>query len=265
MAFIHFFQLIGNFCLMLILWGYFLFGFLFILFFLFIPCYLFTKNSAGAIQKLFHLHMKFFFNLTGWFIPRTTYKIDPEVRALKSSVIVCNHLSYLDPILLVSLFPRQTTIIKKTFFRVPVFGWFMKKAGYVSSSPAEMTGAAMINALEDIKAHLAAGGNLFVFPEGTRSRDGRLGPFNKGVFSIARYCNTGLKLVYIQGTDKLFPPGSFLFRTHEKNTITMELIATLAPDYSAKNFSINAVSEQTRRIFEQKIAGGKAADPDKII
>ncbi|MDD4355938.1 MAG: lysophospholipid acyltransferase family protein [Smithellaceae bacterium] len=250
---------------MLILWGYFLFGFLFILLFLFIPCYLLTKNSAGAIQKLFHLHMKFFFNLTGRLIPRTTYKIDPEVCALRSSVIVCNHLSYLDPILLVSLFPRQTTIIKKTFFQVPVFGWFMKKAGYVSSSPSEMTGAAMINHLESIKTHLAAGGNLFLFPEGTRSRDGRIGPFNKGVFSIARYCNTGLNLVYIQGTDKLFPPGSFLFRTREKNTITMELIATLTPDYSAKNFSINVIADQTRRIFEQKIAAVKAADPDRKI
>jgi 1-acyl-sn-glycerol-3-phosphate acyltransferase len=265
MAFIRFFQLIGDFCLMLIVWGYFLFGFLFILPFLFIPCYLFTKNSAGAIQKLFYLHMKFFFNLTGRLIPRTTYKIDPEVRALRSSVIVCNHLSYLDPILLVSLFPRQTTIIKKTFFRVPVFGWFMKKAGYVSSSPSEMTGAAMINNLESIKAHLAAGGNLFLFPEGTRSRDGRLGPFNKGVFSIARYCNIGLKLVYIQGTDKLFPPGSFFFRTREKNTISMELIATLTPDYSAKNFSINAVAGQTRQIFERKIADGNAAQPEKKI
>ena len=100
---------------MLILWGYFLFGFLFILLFLFIPCYLFTKNSSGVIQKLFHLHMKRFFKLAGLLIPRTTYKIDPEVCALKSSVIVCNHLSYLDPILLVSLFPRQTTIIKRRF------------------------------------------------------------------------------------------------------------------------------------------------------
>jgi len=85
------------------------------------------------------------------------------------------------------------------------------------------------------------------------------------VFSIARYCNTGLKLVYIQGTDNLFPPGSFFFKTREKNTISMELIATLTPDYSAKNFSITAIAEQTRQIFERKIADVKAADPDKKI
>ena len=42
----------------------------------------------------------------------------------------------------------------------------------------------------------------------------------------------------------------------------MELIATLTPDYSAKNFSMNAVAEQTRQIFERKIADGKAAGSD---
>ncbi|MHB8136892.1 MAG: lysophospholipid acyltransferase family protein [Smithellaceae bacterium] len=263
MTLIRLFQRIIDFCLTVVLWGYFLFGFLIILLVLFLPCYLFAKSSAEVIQKLYHLHMKFFFILAGRLIPHTTYDIDPKVRALRSSVIVCNHLSYLDPILLVSLFPRQTTIIKNTFFRVPVFGWFMKKAGYVSSSPSEMLGPAMINNLEGIKAHLAAGGNLFLFPEGTRSRNGRLGPFNKGVFSIARYCNTGLKLVYIQGTDKLFPPGSFSFKTHEKNTVVLELIASLAPDYSAKNFSIGGVAEQARQIFERKTDEVQAGKTNK--
>ena len=139
-----------------------------------------------------HVHLKCFFLWVGFLTPRTKFTIDPDVRGLRSSIIVCNHISYLDPIALVSLFPRQTTIVKNTFFSVPIFGWFLKKAGYVPSSPSEMYGPAMINHLESIKRHLAAGGNLFVFPEGTRSRDGKLAPFNKGVFSIARYCNTGL-------------------------------------------------------------------------
>lgn len=243
---------------MMLIWGYFIFGYLVILFFLFVPCYLLAKNSAETIQKLYHLHMKTFFVLTSRLIPLTTYDIDPKVRALRSSVIVCNHRSYLDPILLVSLFPCQTTIVKNTFFRVPIFGWFLKRAGYVPSSPSEMLGATMIDNLESIKAHLACGGNLFLFPEGTRSRDGKLAPFNKGVFSIARYCNKELKLVFIRGTDKLFPPGAFFFRMHEKNTITLELIGSLTPDYSANNFSLNATVQQARQIFEQKIADANA-------
>ena len=247
-------QRILDFCLTVILWGYFMFGYLALLVFLFVPYYLAARNSTAVLQKFNHLHLKWFFALACRLIPRTTYVIDTKVRELRSSIIVSNHISYLDPILMISLYPRQTTIVKNTFFRLPIFGWFLRKAGYVPSSPAEMLGPAMISNLEDIKAHLAAGGNLFVFPEGTRSRDGKLAPFNRGVFSIARYCNTDLKLVLIRNTDKLFAPGKFCFQTRVKNTISLELIATLTPDYQAKSFSINALSDQARQIFEKNIA-----------
>ncbi len=251
-------QRIINFCLTVLLWAYFLFGYLILLPVFLVPYYLACRSLALALQKLNHLHLKNFFALTRFLIPQTTYDIDPAVRMLKSSVIVCNHVSYLDPILLVSLFPRHTTIVKNTFFSVPIFGWFLKKTGYVPSSPAEMLGATMINHLEAIKTHLARGGNLFVFPEGTRSRDGNLAPFNKGIFSIARYCNRDLKLVFIRDSDKLFRPGTFSFQAQGKNTIALELIATLTPDYSAKDFSIGRVAEKARGIFEKKIADAKA-------
>jgi len=252
---------IKDFCLTLLLWVYFLFGYLVWLPVFLLPYYLTSRDAAAALQKLNHLHLKTFFILAGWLIPRTTLAIDPLVRGLQSSIIVCNHVSYLDPILLVSLFPRQTTIVKNTFFSVPIFGWFLKKAGYVPSSPEEMYGAAMIRNLDDIKAHLAAGGNLFVFPEGTRSRDGKLGPFNRGVFSIARYCNTGLKLVFLRHTDKLFRPGRFSFNTSEPNIISAELIATLEPDYKADNFSINTVARQAWQIFADR-TNRRPADRD---
>lgn len=254
MPLIRFGHRLIDFCLTLLLWVYFIFGYLFILFLLFIPYYVQLKSSTAVLQKMFHLHLRGFFRLAGWLAPGTKYLISEEVRKLRSSIIVCNHISYLDPILLVSIFPRQTTIVKSTFFRVPIFGWFLRKAGYVPSAPSAMYGPAMITHLEGIKRHLAEGGNLFVFPEGTRSSGGRLAPFNKGVFSIARYCNTGMKLVFIHNTDKLFRPGSFSFQTREKNTISLTLLASLTPDYAAENFSISQVADQARRIFEQKIA-----------
>jgi 1-acyl-sn-glycerol-3-phosphate acyltransferase len=117
-----------------------------------------------------------------------------------------------------------------------------------------MLGPAMIKNLESIKEQLVAGGNFFVFPEGTRSRDGKLAPFNKGVFSIARYCNAPLKLVYIKDTDKLFKPGTFLFNTRDNIEIEVELIGSLTPDYKSDSFSISAVADEARKIFEQRIA-----------
>jgi 1-acyl-sn-glycerol-3-phosphate acyltransferase len=240
--------------IIILLWAYFLFGstIFFILFY--IPAYLFSENRARSFQNLNHIHMKNFFALTRLLIPRTKFKIQKEIRQIQSSVIVCNHLSYLDPILLVSLLRRQCTIVKSTFFQVPFFGWLLKTSGYVPSVPSEMLGPAMIKNLESIKEQLVAGGNFFVFPEGTRSRDGKLAPFNKGVFSIARYCNAPLKLVYIKDTDKLFKPGTFLFNTRDNIEIEVELIGSLTPDYKSDSFSISAVADEARKIFEQRIA-----------
>ena len=237
----------------LILWIYFMFGYLFILLFLYLPVYVLARNRAAALQNLNHIHLKIFFALTRLLTPRTKFIIPDDVRKIRSSVIVCNHLSYLDPILLVSLFSRQRTIVKSTFFKVPIFGWFLKNYGYMSSGSDTMTSTAMIDNLEDIKQHLSAGGVLFVFPEGTRSRDGNLAPFNKGVFTIARYCNAPLQLILIRGTHKLFRPGHFLFNTLERNEIKLELIGSLNPEYRSKNFSIAVLADEARKIFENKI------------
>lgn len=252
MPLVRFFQRITDLLVTLILWCYFLFGYLFLLPLLFMPAYIFAQNGTTAFQKVNHLHLKCFFALTRFLAPRTKFTIPSDVRKIHSSVIVCNHLSYLDPILLISLFGRQRTIVKHTFFKVPIFGWFLRNAGYISSGTRDMLGPAMINNLEEIKKHLAEGGILFVFPEGTRSRDGRLAPFNKGVFTIARYCNAPLKLILIKGTNKLFPPGHFLFNAHESNEIKLELIGALNPDYKGNNFSISSVADQTRSLFEKK-------------
>ena len=238
----------------LLLWGYFLLGST-VLFLLFqVPSYLFSKNPARAFQNLNYINMKNFFALTRFLIPRTKFKIPNEIRQIKSSVVVCNHLSYLDPILLISLYKRNCTIVKSTFFHVPFFGWLLRNSHYMPSAASELGGEAMVENLENIKEHLAAGGNFFVFPEGTRSRNGRLAAFNKGVFSIARYCNAPLKLVYIKNTNKLLRPGTFLLNTADDIEIELELIGSLEPDYGSDNFSISAVADEARNIFEQRIA-----------
>jgi 1-acyl-sn-glycerol-3-phosphate acyltransferase len=250
----RFFRFIIDFAVTIILWFYFMFGYLFILLFLYIPVYCFAKNRATALQNLNHVHLKVFFTLTRLLIPRAKFNIPEDVRQIQSSVIVCNHLSYLDPILLVSLFRRQKTIVKHTFFKVPIFGWFLKNYGYLPSGSEEMIGPSMIDNLENIKEHLTAGGVLFMFPEGTRSRDGNLAPFNKGVFTIARYCKAPLKLIFIKGTNKLFQPGHFLFNSHDYSEIKLELIGSVNPDYKSNNFSVSTLADEVRKIFEEKIA-----------
>ena len=91
-----------------------------------------------------------------------------------------NHVSYLDPILLIALYPRQKTIVKPVFFKVPVFGQVLRRSGYISPLTENTFDPSMIRQIEHLGDYLARGGNLFVFPEGTRGRDGRIQPFSGG-------------------------------------------------------------------------------------
>ena len=54
--------------------------------------------------------------------------------------------------------------------------------------------------------YLSSGGNLFIFPEGTRSRDGKIGKFNDGAFKIAKRFEAPIKVLQIKNTNGLFTP-----------------------------------------------------------
>lgn len=66
-----------------------------------------------------------------------------------------------------------------------------------------------------------------MFPEGRRSRDGALGHFQKGAFSIAALNRVPVEVLYINNTDKLFVPGKFFFNTCRRNRITVERVGRI--------------------------------------
>ena len=236
----------------LLLWGYFTLGFLIIFSPFYLAAYLFSENRENSFQRLNHQFYKGFFFLIRIFIPGQKWHIDGGIKSIRSSVIVCNHLSYLDPLLLISLYPRHKTIVKSTFFSVPIFGWMLKRSGYIPSTSEGRLSELMIDSFETMDDFLASGGNLFIFPEGTRSRDGTIGRLNKGAFKIARLCQTPIKILYIRNTNKLFTPGKFLFNTLVSNTITVEPITGIEPDYQSDKFSIPELMSQVGSLLENQ-------------
>lgn len=238
----------------LLLWGYFTLGFVL----LFAPRYaaaaLRRVDREAAFQRLNCLFFQGFFRLLGLITPGVTLNIRYEVRTIRSSVIVCNHLSYLDPILLISLFEKQKTIVKNAFFNVPVFSWILRQSGYIPSQAGDDYTSLMISNVENIREYLASGGNLFIFPEGTRSRTGRLGPFNKGAFSIARYCRAPIQCLMIRNTNRLFVPGRFRFNTCVPVAIDAEKIGTFEPDYGDPAFRLSALIGEIRELYERRLA-----------
>lgn len=214
-----------------VLWAYFLgIGCLFCLFG-YLPARLFAHDREKSFQRLNTIFFKGFFFLVRSLFPMHTWNIDPEIKIVRSSVIVCNHLSYLDPLIMIAQFCRQKTIVKSKFFTYPVFGWLLKHSGYLPSNTGSKLSGIMIDQINDMPHFLADGGNLFIFPEGTRSQSGELGTFNPGAFKIARLSKAPIVVMKIKGSEKLFTPGSFAFNTSTCNTITVTIAGHILPDY----------------------------------
>lgn len=237
----------------LALWAWYILGYLLFFSPFYLYAYCFSKETEDAFQRLNHRLHRSFFTLVRILIPGVRWHIKEEVASLRSSIIVANHRSFLDPILFVSLFEKQKTIVKKDYFGYPVFGWTLKVSGYIPSITNGGFSDAMMSQIKNMRDYLAKGGNLFIFPEGTRSRDGRIGPFDKGAFRIARLCRAPITVVAIRNTDKLYPPDGLLFNTRGACTIDVELAGRLTPDYDRDDLSTAMLMEQTRTLLERKM------------
>lgn len=227
-------EVLKDFLVTIICWIWFLLGG--ILFFLwrYLACALFVKEPAACFQRLNSRFYRIFFRLVRRLAPRHRWEIENEVAAIRSAVIVCNHISYLDPLLLIALFERQRTIVKTRFFTMPIWGWIIRKSGYIPAGGKGRFAGMMLEQMETMQGFLEDGGNLFVFPEGTRSRDGKLGTLNRGALKIARLHKVPIYVLLLANTDKLFPPGKFLFRTGADNCISLKIIARIEPDHQHK-------------------------------
>jgi 1-acyl-sn-glycerol-3-phosphate acyltransferase len=235
----------------LLVWAYFLFGYIIFFSPFYLLSYFFSKNRESSFQALNHYFYKGFFLWTRLLIPRLKIKVSDNVLAIRSSVIVCNHLSYLDPILLISLFKKQRTIVKSTFFHVPIFGNVITLSGYIPSNAGGDFSSILINQMDTMKNFLASGGNMFIFPEGTRSKDGSLAEFSKGAFRIARHCKAPIKVLRIKDSNRLYQPGRFLFHSTCKINIEVNLIGNIEPDYKSNEGSVSSLIKQVRNIFEK--------------
>jgi len=123
-----------------------------------------------------------------------------------SYIIVGNHQSHFDIPVVVGYLPLKMTIIsKKELFKIPFFGWGMKAAGVlkVDRSNRHQAIATLKEAERILKENQIS---LLAFPEGTRSRDGKIHRFKKGPFMVALQTGLPVLPVTIVGAYEILPP-----------------------------------------------------------
>ena len=134
-----------------------------------------------------------------------------HLRDSRNTVIVANHVSHLDaPVLLQALGIDFKAVAKKEVFRMPVLGRVLRLAGFIEVDRADRTQAT--RAIARAVAALQGGDCFLIFPEGTRSRTGEVGPFKKGGFVVAMDAASRIVPVALAGTRELMPRGGFRIR-----------------------------------------------------
>jgi len=129
-------------------------------------------------------------------------RLDPQ----GTYIYMCNHVSNIDPPVVVPAIPRRTSVlVKKELFKVPILGKAMRMGSLV---PVDRTNReAAIQSLRAAGDVMRSGINMTVFPEGTRSREGKLLPFKKGPFHLAMESGVPVVPMTILNSYELMPPG----------------------------------------------------------
>lgn len=151
-------------------------------------------------------------------------RVDPETTYLFMS----NHASTFDIFaLFVATEHPLRMVAKRILFFIPIFGWSLWMCGFIPIDRSNREGA--IRSLEKAARRIREGLSVLVFPEGTRSRTGRLRPFKKGGFMLALKAGVPVVPVVVLGTEAIMPKGSLEVR---RGTITVRFGEPIPPDPS---------------------------------
>ncbi|MFN9854500.1 MAG: lysophospholipid acyltransferase family protein [Bacteroidota bacterium] len=125
-------------------------------------------------------------------------------------IVVCNHNSLMDVPVSTPFLPRANkTIAKKSFTRIPVFGWIYSFGSVLVDRRSEESRR---KSFDDMRAILHLGLDMLIYPEGTRNTSGKaLAPFYSGAFRLAEATGNSILPVLIFHTGKILPPRKFFY------------------------------------------------------
>lgn len=178
-----------------------------------------------------------------------------------------NHQSALDiPIMIVALRGQVRFMAKESLFRIPLFGWVIRRYGFVpvDRSNARRTLQTLDKMYATLRRHPVS---IVVFPEGTRSRDGKLLPFRRGTMKVAQQVGYPVVPFSIDGSIKVLHPDRLLRVVPGQVTLTFgapiageEVTALSAGELQLR--TARAVAEQLGQPLPERDTGRNADEGD---
>lgn len=146
-------------------------------------------NVVVAVY-IFSIVPEFLMRFLSWLMVRTLYKlrvrgVEDHVPDEGAALIVCNHVSYMDALILSATIPRPVRFVMYyKIFNIPVMRWIFRTAKAIPIASPKEDAALMQRAFDEVDAALAEGELVCIFPEGALTRDGEIAAFRSGVEKI---------------------------------------------------------------------------------
>ncbi len=157
------------------------------------------------------------------------------------SVIIANHTSFLDILVVLMLHPKTVIMVKKWVYNSPIFAPFIRYGGYLFAEEGAEGN------LDEIRKRVSEGYSLVIFPEGTRSRDGEIKRFHKGAFYIAKELNLPVQPLLILGNHEVNPKNDLIINQGQI------LVKPLDRLYASEEESYSAFSKRAVRIMREEM------------
>lgn len=164
------------------------------------------------------------------------------------AVIVANHSSHLDILVLFGLLRTFKWVSKIENFKLPIIGWTMKINGYPGVKRGDR--ASVVEMMQACGEWLKAGVPVLIFPEGTRSMDGKMRYFKDGAFQLAIEHGCPIIPVAVHGTADVLPKNGFILGPRMRARV--EVLEPLSPEHFE---TVEALREATKAALAGALEG----------
>lgn len=176
----------------------------------------------------------------------------------KPYIVVANHTSMIDIAVVYAAIPiNMRFVLKRELAKVPFIGWYAWGMGMIFVDRGNTAKA--VDSLKRAAVRVRNGANVVAFPEGTRSLDGRIKPFKKGVFVLALEAGIDILPVAIEGAERVLPRDGFKVRPGV-------IQVSIAPPVPASGDKLQLIRTVRDRIIDMHLAqGGVGGDREDFV
>ncbi len=167
----------------------------------------------------------------------------------KVKIFVSNHQSDFDIVAVSRLYAHFKWVSKAEVFKVPIVGWNMRMNRYIELKRSNKS--SILRMMRQAGRVLQSGSSVYIFPEGTRSLDGKIRRMSSGAFAIAKREKVGIQPVVIDGTRHIMHKGDW--KLNFRANVNVEVLDEI-PYEVLENMEVSEISDYVKKLMCDKLA-----------